>query len=64
MLFNIRIKKCGYFYPHQLTIKKEIYDTYIKDKYYIATVFDDRNKVVDMWRKEGLLCCQVAEGDF
>lgn len=45
-------------------IKKEIYDTYIKDKYYIATVFDDRNKVVDMWRKEGLLCCQVAEGDF
>ena len=45
-------------------IKKEIYDTYIKDKYYIATVFDDRNKVVNMWRKEGLLCCQVAEGDF
>lgn len=45
-------------------IKKEIYDTYIKNKYYIATVFDDRNKVVDMWRKEGLLCCQVAEGDF
>lgn len=45
-------------------IKKEIYDTYIKGQYYIATVFDDRNKVVDMWRKEGLLCCQVAEGDF
>jgi predicted kinase len=45
-------------------IKKEIYDTHIKNKYYIATVFDDRNKVVDMWRKEGLLCCQVAEGDF
>lgn len=45
-------------------IKKEIYDTYIKNKYYIHAVFDDRNKVVDMWRKEGLLCCQVAEGDF
>ena len=45
-------------------IKKEIYDAYIKDQYYIAAVFDDRNKVVDMWRKEGLLCCQVAEGDF
>lgn len=45
-------------------IKKEIYDSHIKNKYYIATVFDDRNKVVDMWRKEGLLCCQVAEGDF
>ena len=45
-------------------IKKELYDTYIKNKYYIAAVFDDRNKVVDMWRKEGLLCCQVAEGNF
>lgn len=45
-------------------IKKEIYDTYIKDKYYIATVFDDRQKVVDMWREQGLLCCQVAKGDF
>jgi predicted kinase len=45
-------------------IKKEIYDTYIKNNYYIHAVFDDRNKVVDMWRKEGLLCCQVAEGNF
>ena len=45
-------------------IKKEIYDTHIKDQYYIAAVFDDRDKVVNMWRKEGLLCCQVAEGNF
>lgn len=27
-------------------------------------VFDDRNQVVDMWREEGLTCCQVAEGNF
>ena len=27
-------------------------------------VFDDRNGVVDMWRKEGIPCFQVAEGDF
>ena len=27
-------------------------------------VFDDRNSVVDMWRKEGIPCFQVAEGDF
>jgi FMN phosphatase YigB (HAD superfamily) len=30
----------------------------------ILCVFDDRNKVVEMWRREGLLCCQVADGDF
>jgi len=30
----------------------------------ILCVFDDRDKVVAMWRREGLLCCQVAPGDF
>jgi len=30
----------------------------------VAMVFDDRNQVVDMWRKNGLTCFQVAEGDF
>jgi len=30
----------------------------------IVAVFDDRNKVVDMWRKNGLTCMQVAPGDF
>ncbi len=25
---------------------------------------DDRRRVVDMWRSEGLVCAQVAEGDF
>ena len=25
---------------------------------------DDRRRVVDMWRAEGLICAQVAEGDF
>ena len=27
-------------------------------------VFDDRQKVVDMWRAEGLICYQVNAGDF
>jgi hypothetical protein len=26
--------------------------------------FEDRKKVVDMWRKNGVTCFQVAEGDF
>lgn len=29
-----------------------------------VVVFDDRNKVVRMWRSLGITCCQVAEGDF
>ena len=30
----------------------------------IFAVFDDRNKVVEMWRRNGLTCFQVADGDF
>jgi len=34
------------------------------DKDDIFAVFDDRNQVVDMWRKNGLTTFQVADGDF
>lgn len=27
-------------------------------------IFDDRKRVVDMWRSYGITCFQVAEGDF
>lgn len=46
-------------------VKRELYDQYIKDKYNVKFVLDDRNQVVDMWRKElGLICLQVDYGDF
>ncbi|QHT65430.1 AAA family ATPase [Rhodocytophaga rosea] len=46
-------------------VKKELYESHIQGIYYIEFVLDDRNQVVDMWRKEiGLLCLQVYYGDF
>lgn len=51
------------FRPDEV-IKKELYETYIKPNYNVVAVFDDRNKVVKMWRELGLMCCQVNEGDF
>lgn len=45
-------------------IKNEIYEHYIKENFDVIAVFDDRNKVVNKWRKNGLLCCQVNDGDF
>ena len=35
-----------------------------KNKNDVLCVYDDRQKVVDMWREEGLVCCQVAPGNF
>jgi hypothetical protein len=44
-------------------VKQEIYDTHIKGKN-VLFVMDDRQQVVDMWRRNGLKCFQVAEGNF
>ena len=44
--------------------KSELADKFEELGGKIDVVFDDRNKVVDMWRKRGTTCVQVAEGDF
>jgi predicted kinase len=45
-------------------VKEEIFNSFIKDKFYISHVLDDRNQVVEKWRQMGLTCFQVAAGDF
>ncbi|MFK7115574.1 AAA family ATPase [Flavobacterium oreochromis] len=46
-------------------IKKEIYKEHIVENYFVEFVLDDRNQVVDTWRKElHLPCFQVFYGDF
>ncbi|MBE8726800.1 AAA family ATPase [Flavobacterium hungaricum] len=46
-------------------IKTEIYNEFIKDKYFVEFVLDDRNQVVDTWRNDlKLPCFQVYYGDF
>ncbi len=45
-------------------VKGEIYDKYIKGKYNVLAVFDDRDRVVGFWRSVGLTCLQVYYGNF
>lgn len=46
-------------------VKRELYEQYVKGKYNVLFVLDDRDQVVQMWRNElGLKCLQVAEGNF
>lgn len=47
----------------------EVFKANLADKFEeiggkIDLVFDDRNKVVDMWRARGTTVVQVADGDF
>jgi hypothetical protein len=45
-------------------LKEKWLNELFPNKSEIFAVFDDRNKVVDMWRRNGLTCFQVADGDF
>jgi len=57
------MRKSGDFRKDSL-VKREIYETFIKGVYDVEFVLDDRNQVVEMWRSEGLVCLQVADGNF
>jgi len=45
-------------------VKYELFDNYVRFNYNVVGVYDDRNQVVDMWRKLGLKTYQVEEGNF
>lgn len=45
-------------------IKEELLDELLADGWDPQIVFDDRDRVVAMWRRRGLKCCQVEPGDF
>jgi len=45
-------------------LKQSWLDEFFPNKENIFAIFDDRNQVVDMWRRNGLQVFQVADGDF
>jgi predicted kinase len=45
-------------------IKEEIYQQHIANQYNVLCVLDDRDQVVEFWRRMGLACFQVAPGNF
>lgn len=60
-------------YRSDVIVKKELFEQLcldFKNKMNVGfdtqtiIVFEDRQKVVDMWREMGLTCCQVAPGNF
>jgi hypothetical protein len=59
----LRMRKNGSFTPDD-KLKKLWLDDLIKDGHDVMCVFDDRDKVVKMWRDNGITCFQVAPGEF
>jgi hypothetical protein len=59
---RLRMRKDG-DYRMDCIVKAEWFDALpLHERPVLA--FDDRQQVVDMWREYGVLCCQVAPGDF
>lgn len=45
-------------------VKSELFDQYVAPNYNVLGVFDDRDRVVAMWRARGIPCFQVNYGAF
>lgn len=54
----------SYDYRQDWIVKHSLFQKHIAGDFSIKSVFDDRNQVVEMWRKLGLQTYQVSNGDF
>tara|TARA_R110002153_G_scaffold270869_1_gene437588 strand:- start:627 stop:1136 length:510 start_codon:yes stop_codon:yes gene_type:complete len=54
----------GFQFTPDDKLKQQWLDDLFPNKEDILCVFDDRDKVVNMWRENGLTCMQVAQGNF
>jgi predicted kinase len=45
-------------------VKNELFEKHVGPHYNVIGVFDDRRRVVEMWRAKGLFCAQVDWGEF
>ena len=57
------MRRAGDFTPDDVLKRTWLNDGTI-DKARVLCAYDDRAKVVQMWRSEGIPCFQVAPGEF
>lgn len=51
-------------YRPDVKLKGEIADRMLESSYRVMGVFEDRARVVEMWRARGIPCYQVEKGDY
>jgi phosphoglycolate phosphatase-like HAD superfamily hydrolase len=61
---QLTMREMDSFTPDEELKKSWLLSYYPNYNEEILCVFDDRDKVVKMWRTMGISCFQVAEGDF
>lgn len=63
-LSHLRMRREGDFTPDEVLKRAWLNGLNQKDRARLVAVFDDRDKVVAMWRAAGVPCFQVAPGAF
>lgn len=59
-----RMREAGDYTPDDVLKERWLTEMAPEDRARLVAVFDDRDKVVAMWRRNGVACFQVAPGDF
>ena len=61
---GVKMRPEGDYTPDEQLKERWLNEMSKEDRERLVAVFDDRQKVVDMWRRNGVTCFQVAKGDF
>lgn len=61
--YTLYTRKPNEFVPGE-QYKERIYHEHIENKYNVTCVFEDSDRCVAMWRRLGLLTCQVENNDY
>ncbi len=62
--YKLEMRKAGDFTADDTLKESWLHSLFPEDRARLVMTFDDRNRVVAMWRRNGILCAQVAQGDF
>ena len=60
----LTMREGGDYTPDDVLKKRWLDDMLISDKARLVAVFEDRDRMVTMWRGAGVPCFQVAAGEF
>lgn len=61
---QLKMRKAKDYTPDDQLKERWLHAMSPEDRARLVMVFDDRTRVVEMWRRNGVVCAQVAPGDF
>lgn len=64
VVFDMAIFRNDDDHRKDYVVKKEMYEEIIQPMFEVLGVFEDRTSCVNMWRKLGLPCYQVSDGNY